>query len=402
MGYLVNSYNDMTSRLALARQQLEENRELIENERANLAVVLARLSTGVIALEPDGTLRVANQAATTILDANLDSASGTDLDTLAMQHPLLGQLIAVYRQNESQGISEWREELTLNSDVGRRVLMCACTRLPAAADSQGGQVIVFDEITELLQAQRDAAWGEVARRLAHEIKNPLTPIQLSAERMRQRFLKNMSDDDARFLERSVHTIVQQVETMKEMVNAFSEYARAPKMEWSQLDINRLIREVGDLYALRRQSATLTLDFDDELPHVEADPGRIRQVLHNLIRNAFEALGDKNEGHVRITTRLITEHDCRLAEIVVEDNGPGFPRDVVEQAFEPYVTTKMKGTGLGLAIVKKLVEEHSGRIVTENPPSGGARVVLRLPVDEDARAALLARTVTRLEYMRERA
>ncbi len=233
----------------------------------------------------------------------------------------------------------------------------------------GGYVIVFDDITRLLQAQRDAAWGEVARRLAHEIKNPLTPIQLSAERMRRRFLGSMMEQDARVLDRATHTIVQQVEAMKQMVNAFSEYARAPEMTLASFDLNQLVQEVADLYRAQDSQVQLKLDLDRELPELQADRGRVRQILNNLITNSMEALENREAAEIEITTRLEASPAGPLIQISVADNGPGFAPDIISQVFDPYVTSKPKGTGLGLAIVKKIVEEHGGRIEAENRRSG---------------------------------
>ena len=239
IGFLISSFNDMTQRLAAARREASLSQALVESERANLEVILARLSTGVLALENDLRIRTANQASGAILGIDLENRSGEMLTDIARQSPLLEQFVDVARMHLAAGETEWREQIVLRGEVGRRVLTCACTTLPGDEQHAAGYVIVFDDITALLQAQRDAAWGEVARRLAHEIKNPLTPIQLSAERMRRKYLASMSEDDAQVLDRATHTIVQQVEAMKEMVNAFSDYARAPDMEMSRFDLDKL-------------------------------------------------------------------------------------------------------------------------------------------------------------------
>ncbi|MBT8137103.1 MAG: HAMP domain-containing protein [Gammaproteobacteria bacterium] len=384
IGFLVNSFNDMTRRLAEARESARRSQQAVENERANLAAVLAGLSSGVIALEPDLTLRVTNRAAAAILGADLQSHVGAPLTMTGLNAPLLDQFAAVIRKHIEDGEPDWRDEVVLRGPGGRTVLNTACTALPGEDEIPLGYVVVFDDVTELLQAQRDAAWGEVARRLAHEIKNPLTPIQLSAERMRRRYLDTMNDTDAKVLDRSTHTIVQQVEAMKAMVDAFSEYARAPALEIDHIDLNRIVTEVAELYRSRELRMDLSLQLDQSLGTIEADAGRMRQMLHNLLRNAGEALTD--DGKVSLFTRRRRDEGAELAEIVVEDNGPGFAMPA-EQIFEPYVTSKSKGTGLGLAIVKKLVEEHGGRITAENPASGGARVTVLLPVDEEGRALL---------------
>ena len=227
IGFLINSFNDMTRRLASARREASLSQAMVEAERTNLEVILARLSTGVVALESDLRIRTANQASGAILNVDLESRAGENLAEVAKGQPLLQQFVDVARVHLDAGETEWREQLVLRGELGRRILTCACTMLPGDDDHAAGFVIVFDDITALLQAQRDAAWGEVARRLAHEIKNPLTPIQLSAERMRRKYLGTMDAEEAQILDRATHTIVQQVEAMKEMVNAFSDYARAP-------------------------------------------------------------------------------------------------------------------------------------------------------------------------------
>jgi nitrogen fixation/metabolism regulation signal transduction histidine kinase len=282
------------------------------------------------------------------------------------------------------------------------VLTCACTTLPGDEDHAAGYVVVFDDITALLQAQRDAAWGEVARRLAHEIKNPLTPIQLSAERMRRKYLHTLSDEDAQVLDRATHTIVQQVEAMKEMVNAFSDYARAPDIDLNHFDIGALAHEVVDLYRAQESDIDIVLTTDSTLPEVEADMGRIRQILHNLLRNAIEALEHEENGRIDVRIAATEIHGVDVIEMIVADNGPGFQSDSVSQIFDPYVTTKPKGTGLGLAIVKKLVEEHVGTIAAENREEGGAMITIHLPVNEAARGTMIAKSPRRTEQRRERA
>jgi nitrogen fixation/metabolism regulation signal transduction histidine kinase len=261
IGYLVTSFNDMTKRLARARGEAEASRQEVENERTSLAVILARLSTGVVSLEHDLTIRVANHAAGDILGTGLRERAGETLEQVAAESPLVAQFLAVVRPHIDAGQTEWREQLSLKAESGRREIMCACTALPVEGDEPGGLVLVFDDITQLLHAQREAAWGEVARRLAHEIKNPLTPIQLSAERLRRRLLDSLGDRDAEVLDRATHTIVQQVEAMKQMVNAFSDYARAPAVELASTDINRLVSEATDLYHVQDARVHFDLQLD---------------------------------------------------------------------------------------------------------------------------------------------
>jgi len=402
LGYLVTSFNDMTKRLARAREETRRSQQAVEAERAGLAVILARLSTGVVSLEANLTVRTANQAASAILGIDLEAAVGKPFDESISDTTLFTQFLAALKSHLGAEDLDWREQLELLSDSGKRVLVCACTALPNDSGGAPGVVLVFDDITTLLQAQRDAAWGEVARRLAHEIKNPLTPIQLSAERMRRKFLGQMNAQDAQILERATHTIVAQVDAMKQMVNAFSEYARAPDMHFSRFDLNQLITEVVDLYRVQDSSADLKLLLDPHLPAISADRMRIRQILNNLVTNSLEALEGRPGACIEIETHVAEEGPKQVASvaIVVADNGPGFHRDLIGTVFDPYVTSKPKGTGLGLAIVKKIVEEHGGRIEADNQRSGGARVRILLPLSDGARS-MGVREPRKGEHRRER-
>jgi len=401
MGFLVHSFNDMTKRLRRAHEEATRSQQAVERERERLSIILARLSTGVLAVDRTLTVRMANQAAGAILGTDLSAATGRALPELAATNVRLGQFVAAIAVRFAAGRDEWREQLELDGEAGRRTLMCACTPMPGEG-SDMSFVIVFDDITTLLQAQRDAAWGEVARRLAHEIKNPLTPIQLSAERMRRRFLASMTPTDAEILDRSTRTIVSQVEAMQQMVNAFSEYARAPEMKITRFNLNQLVTEVADLYRSQDPRATIRLDLDDNIEGIEADRGRIRQILNNLVTNALESLEGAASPTLEITSRLESGGDASYAVVTVCDNGPGFQRELLGRVFDPYVTSKPKGTGLGLAIVKKIVEEHGGRIDADNRPEGGARVRVVLPVKDSTRSATGGARSPREQLRRERA
>lgn len=381
IGFLIDSFNQMIQRLGEAREEARLSRVKLEKERAGVETILARLSTGVLAVEGDGRIRNANEAAASILNMDHDDAIGSKLIDLAQRYPDLEEFMLALQAHLESDEAEWRERVSLRGESGRRELVCASSALPAEGDEPAGRVIVFDDVTELLQAQRDAAWGEVARRLAHEIKNPLTPIQLSAERIRRRYLGSMKDMEAQVLDRATHTIVAQVEAMRDMVNAFSEYARAPEISITRFELNQLIREVAYLYRAEGNQPTVQLDLDETLHEVYADDVRLRQLLHNLIRNSVEATEGMSDPQVEISTRVIEIADKPFAEIRVADNGPGIDAAAMDNLFDPYVTTKSKGTGLGLAIVKKLAEEHGGTVAAENPTQGGAIVIVRLPIGE---------------------
>ncbi|MEL6301368.1 MAG: ATP-binding protein [Pseudomonadota bacterium] len=399
IGVLVSSFNDMTRRLRAARDEAQRIRGAVETERANLETILARLSTGVIALTPELEVRTANAAAADILGVDIDHRRGERLADVAEGELLLGQLYDIASAHFASGETEWREQVMLREPTGRRVLTCACTELTTDSVALAGFVIVFDDITTLLEAQRDAAWGEVARRLAHEIKNPLTPIQLSAERLRRKYLEQLPVEDSQMLDRATHTIVQQVEAMKEMVNAFSDYARTPDLQISRFSLQRLAAEIEELYRAEAPHLHISLSSNPDLPPIEADNGRVRQMLHNLLRNAVEALAGRQTGTIEVRLDSIERFGQPMVEIRVTDDGPGFQTTSVHQVFDPYVTSKPKGTGLGLAIVRKLVEEHAGTISAGNRLEGGAEISIVLPLNETAREAMLTRTPRRSESRR---
>ena len=378
LGFLVVSFNDMTRRIARARDEARHSQQQAEQQRAYVEAVLACLSSGVVTLDEQARIRTSNSAAGQILGIQLDQHTELPLHELAVQFPHLAPLLETLDSQLSQIHHHWQAEVVLFGPAGRQVLICRGSPLLGEEQQPHGHVIVFDDVTTLIQAQRDAAWGEVARRLAHEIKNPLTPIQLSAERLRHKYLDTLPIEDAELLDRATYTIVQQVESMKTMVKAFSDYARPPQLQLQRTDLRELIEEVLDLYHGESRLHAV-LDLNDGLPQIDADPGRLRQLLHNLIKNSLEA---KPEGEVtlQIRARCDEQSACRYVELGFEDNGPGFPDSLAGQPFEPYVSSKPRGSGLGLAIVKKIVEEHGGILWATNSEQGGASIGLRLPIN----------------------
>ena len=372
IGSLILSFNDMTHRLSSAQAQADKVKLEVEEERAKLELILSRLSSGVITLEKDLRIRTANKSASTILGINLDSWIQGSIIDLSKKQPLISQFVSVLTSYLEKNNYEWRQQVILSGEVGQRFLMVACTALSNEEDLEG-YIVVFDDITTLLQAQKDAAWGEVARRLAHEIKNPLTPIQLSAAQLRRRYLERYKNDSD-LLDRATHTIIQQVEAMKSMVNDFSNYAKTPDINKIEFNLNNLIEEVAELYDQKDKPKVLHLKLDQLLPNINADEGMLRQVIHNLIRNSQEALESINNKNISIKTELKLDKIC----MIFSDNGPGFLESISDKVFDPYVTSKTHGTGLGLAIVKKIIEEHDGNIIAKNMPIG-TEITITLPV-----------------------
>ena len=385
VGFLVRSFNDMTRRLAYARDEARDSHRQLEEQRTHLEAVLSRLTSGVLTTGHDGALVTFNQMAKDILDAPLEKQTGIPLGRLYRRDPRLAPFSTAVGARILAARPDWREEVEIEGRHGRQILMCRGTVLPGSDGAGPGHVIVFDDVTRLIEAQRSQAWEEVARRLAHEIKNPLTPIQLSAERLRHKYLSRMDGADAESLDRLTRTIVQQVDSLKEMVNAFSRYARTPVRRSLSVDVNELVTDVAELYRGDDGGEELRLDLGGPLPAVAVDPGQFRQVLHNLIRNADEALANRERPQtepqperITIHTRRVVERGRDFVETRVDDEGPGIRDEVMGQLFEPYVSTKAKGTGLGLAIVKKIVDEHGGKVAAENRTDGGASVIVRLP------------------------
>ena len=362
LGVLIESFNSMTRQLDDARRVVEANRAALESAKARLENILANLSAGVLVFDRDLALSISNHGAHAIL--------GAELETFAAN---------MREQFRSHGALAWQLELELKGTG--KVILVHGTALPQ--DPAGGFVLVFDDISQLIQAQRATAWAEVARRLAHEIKNPLTPIQLSAERMEMKLSGKLSPEDADVLARSTRTIVNQVSALKSMVDDFRDYSRLPAPMFAGLDLNALVLEVLALY---ETSNTPIVKKLAPVPPVRADSAQIRQVLHNLVQNAQDALENrKNSAEVpviEVSTAISTDK----VKLSIADNGGGFPEEMMTRIFEPYVTTKPRGTGLGLAIVKKIVDEHHGELTIENRPAKGVSVTILLPLAESAMAA----------------
>ena len=372
LGALTGLFNQMTLQLSEARNTSERQQQEVEDAKAYLESVLAHLSSGVLAMDDRFRLRSVNASAAQILGVPLLEMEGVSLREIADRHGLLRPFTDTVFQafDETKG-DEWQRQIERMSKNGNQMLLLRGTRL--LTGEAEGYVVVFDDITHLLLAERQAAWGEVARRLAHEIKNPLTPIQLSAERLQHKLSQKLAEDDAQLLQRATRTIVSQVAAMKNMVMEFADYARAPSPKMAILDMHHLLHEVLGLYEANHIPIVQQLQATQT--RVKGDATRLRQVVHNLLQNAQDAL----QGIESPEIVLGSASRDGVLEMWVQDNGSGFSDHLLARAFEPYMTTKPKGTGLGLAIVKKIVEEHGGSIGIENVASGGTRVSLSLPL-----------------------
>ncbi|HVR93373.1 MAG TPA: ATP-binding protein [Casimicrobiaceae bacterium] len=374
LGVLTESFNTMTAQLAEAKQKGEESHRAVETTRAYLESILANLSAGVLAFDNAFRLRTANPSAAVILQQPLTDLIDVPLADWGRRLPALDAFANLIAEGFRTGRDgQWQRQAQLAVSNHTRVLLMRGSGLPG--EPAPGRVVVFDDVTELADAQRDAAWAEVARRLAHEIKNPLTPIQLSAERLAVKLSGKLDASDEETLSRATQTIVAQVAAMKHMVDDFAIYARQPRPGRMQpVDINALLLDVLGLYENLRPHVSLKLVDDN--PIIQGEPTRLRQVFHNLLQNAIDAQADSATPAYDIAVEI---RGSELA-LSIGDRGSGFPGDMIRRAFEPYVTTKAKGTGLGLAIVRKIVEEHHGRVTVENRPQNGALVTLYFPLE----------------------
>jgi len=373
LGALTGLFNQMTLQLSEARNTSERQQQQVESAKAYLESVLGHLSSGVLAMDDHFRLRSVNASAAHILGAPLLEMEGVSLSEIAGRYALLRPFTSTVLEAFAEATAgEWQRQIERISKNGNQMLLLRGTRL-LTGEAAAGYVVVFDDITHLLLAERQAAWGEVARRLAHEIKNPLTPIQLSAERLQHKLSEKLIPDDAQLLQRATQTIVSQVAAMKNMVMEFADYARGPSPKMTALDMHQLLREVLGLYEANHVPITLHLDATETT--VKGDTTRLRQVVHNLLQNAQDAL----QGIANPEIVLGSVSKDGVLQLWVQDNGSGFSENLLARAFEPYMTTKTKGTGLGLAIVKKIVEEHGGSISIENVATTGARVSFSLPL-----------------------
>jgi len=400
LGILTDSFNNMSRKIENAQKVAFLSQQETEQQKGYLEAVLTNLSSGVFSFDQDKSLQICNSAAAEILGLDLKQTIGKTALELATQNQQAKKFFSLINNGISSGEANWQDEITLLGEHGRQMLMMRGTLLHRASESQTfgeaeigsgskekNYVVVFDDVTNLIQAQRDAAWGEVARRLAHEIKNPLTPIQLSAERIKHKLSNKVDGELLETLNRSTRTIVQQVESMKEMVNAFSSYAQPVRAQLLPLNINDLIRDVMELHNSTLRNIDVKLILDQNLPEIKANASALRQVLNNLIINASHALDDVADGKLSIRSYIAAKVTGRYIDIVVEDNGPGIPIDIRDSLFDPYVSSKAKGSGLGLAIVKRIVEEHSGSVwaregvlTQKNSAVSGTAMHLRLPIN----------------------
>jgi nitrogen fixation/metabolism regulation signal transduction histidine kinase len=384
LGFLTQSFNAMTRQLSEARAAVEKNRVALEHSKAYLESILANLTAGVFVFDRQFRLTTANRGAERIFRQPFQSMLGASLEHIGVLAEFGAMVRKAFADREAASVDgaddrgHWQQQFAVPvpGEADPLTLLVRGTRLLSstenADDAQtAGYVVVFDDISDVISAQRSVAWAEVARRLAHEIKNPLTPIQLSAERLQMKLADKLAPQDADVLKRSATTIVNQVAAMKRMVDEFRDYARTPPAVLANLQLNELVTEVLALYGIEEGKGAIEVELS-ELPVIRGDATQLRQVIHNLLQNAQDAVVDVENPRVLLETKQVEYGDpdadgkVRIAvRLTVSDNGPGFPARILTRAFEPYVTTKAKGTGLGLATVKKIVDEHGARIDIRN-------------------------------------
>jgi len=386
LGFLLRSFNTMTRKISRTREIAQQSQLMEAMQKNYLESVMEHITSGVLTIDETGFIKSGNPAACSIF--GIESYFFTELyiDDVIREYPMMQPFYEAVR-NHMHTEHEWQEEVVVFGQSGRKILRVRGATLKSQSRTRKEQVIVVDDLTELIQAQKNSAWSEMARRMAHEIKNPLTPIQLSAERLQRKLSGEVRGDKQSMLERYTHTIIQQVEAMKTMVNAFTDYARSPSQNPESLNINQMLEEVTTLYDENNTEVTIKLELDGQAILIMADAVRLRQLVHNLIKNSLETIDAV--GWIKLQTRALREFGVQYAELIVEDSGDGIADEVAENLFDPYVTTKTSGSGLGLAIVKKIVDEHNGVVWVEKGEQGGARFIIRIPaispVDEDMAA-----------------
>jgi nitrogen fixation/metabolism regulation signal transduction histidine kinase len=372
LGGLTRSFADMTQQVADARAQVQRGVDQLESARTRLQTILDNLTAGVILFNREGLIDTVNPGATRILRQPLQAYAGRPMQEVpelaAFADGVTQRFETLVAGSEPGEREQWQDSFELRSSKpGAITLLARGAMLPGAA-----RLLVFDDITEVVSAQRAQAWAEVARRLAHEIKNPLTPIQLSAERLQHKLASRLEGADQAMLVRGVGVIVDQVEAMKQLVNEFRDYARLPSAQLHPLVLNALVRDVASLYGQAQEQGQLRLNLGGDLPDILGDAAQLRQVIHNLVQNALDAVAQREDGQVTLATEAVrgdTDGAVTAVRLAVMDNGPGFDEQVLRRAFEPYVTTKPRGTGLGLAMVKKIADEHRARVRIRNRHEG---------------------------------
>ncbi len=380
LGFLLRSFNTMTRKISRSRAIAEQSQRMEALQKNYLESVMEHITSGVLTIDETGFIKSGNPAACQIFDIESFFFSELYITDVVHQYPMMEPFFKAV-QTHLNSDDEWQEEITIFTQGGKKILRVRGTTLLSESDNRREQVIVVDDLTELIKAQKESAWSEMARRLAHEIKNPLTPIQLSAERLQRKLSGQLESEQQSMLDRYTHTIVQQVEAMKSMVNAFTEYARSPAQQASRLDLNAMLEDVVVLYHDNHSEVRIDLELDKNLPEIDADDVRLRQLLHNLIKNSLETID--GEGWIRLKTELTESSGRSWIELTVSDSGAGIADEVMDNLFDPYVTTKSAGSGLGLAIVQKIVDEHGGSVRVGRAQRGGAKFTVRLPLSEAA-------------------
>lgn len=377
IGILVSSFNDMTQQLRHARQLAHESQSETEAQREYLETVLANLSSGVISIDDELRLKSYNSRASKILNVDLNNDINSEIADLRYKYENLTPFFEAIYHAASKAMPNWQDERTVMGVKGKQFLIIQGTQLP---HQQKSTVVVFDDVTNLIHAQKEAAWGEVARRLAHEIKNPLTPIQLSAERIKNKFFDQVKEKDQAILEKTTRTIVQQVEALKNMVGAFADYAQAINVEQKAVNVNQLLEDIAELHNGTLKNCKIILDLDLQLPTIQSDADALRQVFNNLMLNAMQAMEKQEHSGLSIESSQHSDQSGDFMMIKIADSGPGIKPELRETLFEPYVSTKKKGSGLGLAIVKRITENLGGMVWAEENSPQGTQFIVRLPID----------------------